>query len=263
MPPPPHIGPSSDPAGGGRHAGVVGVRRPRRRDRALDEAAAEHARLALGGIVEHARLARRHAVLAGDEIDLDALPRPAQPGRLRGPCGADLDEDLLPAGAQRVIDAALAQPIDVAQLHPACAQRCTRPDHDPARRGIEPHHIKRMARGDAEPAALTDGEMNDPGMATEYAAIEVDDIARLGGAGLEPLDHLGVAARRHEADVLAVVLGGHRELELARKLARLRLGPVAEREAQYVELLARGGEQEITLVTLRFTGTVESTTAAA
>ena len=71
-----------------------------------------------------------------------------------------------------------------------------------------------------------------------------------GGARLQPLDHIGVVPGRHEADVLAVVLVGDRQPELARKLARLGLGALAEREAQHVELLARGAEQEIALVAL-------------
>ena len=51
--------------------------RHRRGDRAADEAAAEHARLALGRVVEHAGLAGRHAVLAVDQFDLDAARLPA------------------------------------------------------------------------------------------------------------------------------------------------------------------------------------------
>ena len=88
-----------------------------------------------------------------------------------------------------------------------------------------------MAGGDAEAAPLADGEMDDAVMRAEHAAVEIDDVAGLGGPGPQALDHLGVAAGRHEADVLAVVLVGDRERESARKLARLRLGPVAERKA--------------------------------
>src|SRR5262249_62201981 len=68
-------------------------------DRALDEAAAEHARLAFGRVVEHASLARRHAVLALEQIDLHAVRSPAQPGRLWRPRRAHLDGPLAPAGA--------------------------------------------------------------------------------------------------------------------------------------------------------------------
>jgi hypothetical protein len=216
----------SGPARGGRHAGVLHGRRSCRRDRALDEAAAEHARLALGRVVEHAGLSRRHAILAGNEVDFDAPACPAEPRRLRRPRRTNLDEDVLPARAKRLVDAALAQPIDIAQPHPAGAQRLARPDHHPARRGIEPHHIQRMARGDAEPAPLADGEMDDAGMRAEHAAVEIDDVAGLGRPRLESLNDLGVAARWYEADVLAVVLVGDRECELARKLARLGLGPL-------------------------------------
>src|SRR6185295_167874 len=230
-------------------------------DRALDEATAENARLAVGRIVEHAGLARGHSVLASNEIDLDALACPAQPRRLRRPGGADLDEHLLPAGAQGLVDASLAQPIHIAQPHPAGAQRRARPDHDPTRRGVEPDHVKRMARGDAEPAPLADGEMDDAGMRAEHAAVEIDDVTGLGRPRLKALYHLGVTARRHEADVLFVVLGGHRERKLARKVARLRLGPVSEWKAQQVELLASGGKKEIALVSLPFAGAVERAAA--
>src|SRR6185312_6367035 len=134
--------------------------------------------------------------------------------------------------------------------------------HDPTRRGVKPYHVKWMARGDAEPAALADSEMDDSGMRAENAAVEIDDVTGLGRTRLEALDHLGVAARRHEADVLAVVLVGHRERKLTRQLARLHLGPLSERKAQQVELLASGGEQEIALVALLFAGAVQRAAAS-
>ncbi len=79
--------------------------------------------------------------------------------------------------------------------------------------------------------------------------------------GLQPLDHVGVAPGRHEADVLAVLLVGDREAELARELAHARLRQAAEREAQHVELLARGGEQEIALVAVGLVRAVERVAA--
>ena len=85
-------------------------------------------------------------------------------------------------------------------------------------------------------------------MLPEHAAGEVDDLARRRRARPQPLDHVGIVAGRHEADVLAVLLVGDRKTELARQLAHARLRQAAEREAQHVELLARGGEQEIALV---------------
>ena len=99
-----------------------------------------------------------------------------------------------------------------------------------------------MAGGDAEPAPLPDREVDDAVVAAEHAAGEIDDVARLGGARPQAFDHLGIAAGRHEADVLAVVLVGDRKPEAARELPRLGLGALAEREAQQLELLARGRE---------------------
>ena len=94
-------------------------------------------------------------------------------------------------------------------------------------------------------------------MGAEHAAVEIDDVTRLRGTRLEPLDHLGVAAGRHEADVLAVVLVGDGKAEAARQVARLRLGHVAERKANELELFTRGGEQEVALITLLVAGAVE------
>src|SRR5271165_2519903 len=232
-------------------------RRQRGSNGAADEAAAENARLALCRVVENTRLPGRNALLGVHEIDLDAVGAPAQPCRLRRPRGAHLDEDFVPARAERVIDRAFAQPVDVAQPDPAGAQLVARPDHHAARRGIEPHYIERPPRRDAEPAPLADGEMDDAGMRAEHATLAVDDLARLGGAGLETLDDFAVAARGHKADVLAVALLRDRQTEPARKLPRLRLGHVAERKTQELELLARGGEQEIALVALRLARAIE------
>src|SRR6267154_5331645 len=61
-------------------------RSPRRsipRGRALDESAAEHARLSRRRVVEHAGLARRNALFAGNEFDFVSTVHGAQPGRLR------------------------------------------------------------------------------------------------------------------------------------------------------------------------------------
>src|SRR5258707_6948931 len=103
--------------------------------------------------------------------------------------------------------------------------------------------------------------MDDAGMPAKDAAIQIDDVARFGRAGLEPLDHIGVTAGWHEADVLAVVLVGDRETEAARQLPSLRLRPVAKRKAQHLELLARGGKQEIALVALFLAGAIKRAAA--
>src|SRR5262245_19552446 len=118
-----------------------------------------------------------------------------------------------------------------------------------------------MTGCDAKPAALAHGEVNDAGVAAEYPDFKIDDIAGLGSAGLETLYHLCVAAGWHEADVLAVVLVGDRKAEAARQLPSLRLGLVAEGEAQHLKLLARGGKQEIALIALFLTGPVKRAAA--
>src|SRR5262249_2603038 len=75
-------------------------------------------------------------------------------------------------------------------------------------------------------------------------------------------DNVAIAPRGNEADVLAVVLVGNGETEPAGKLAGLRLGHIAERKAQEVELLARGGKQEIALIALRLARLIKRPAAA-
>src|SRR5262249_23734714 len=115
---------------------------------------------------------------------------------------------------------------------------------------------------DTEPAALADGEMDDSGMRAKHGAVEVNNLAGFGGTGLEALDHLGIAAGRHEADVLAVVLVGDRQAKAARQLARLGLALVTQRETQQLQLLPRRRKQEIALITLLLAGAIERATTA-
>ena len=91
-------------------------------------------------------------------------------------------------------------------------------------------------------------------MPAEHAAVEIDDVAGLDRVRPQAADDVGVAAGRHEADVLAVLLVGDLETEATRQFARLGLGHVAERKAQVIELLARGREQEIALVAIGIGG---------
>src|SRR5260370_31096199 len=92
--------------------------------------------------------------------------------------------------------------------------------------------------------------MNDALVPADGAAVEIDDIARQKRVRPQPADDVGIASRRHEADVLAVMLVRHCEAEAPRQFARLLLGHVAQWKAQIVELLARRREQEITLVAI-------------
>ena len=92
--------------------------------------------------------------------------------------------------------------------------------------------------------------MNDALMPADDVAVEIDDVAGLDRIRPQPADDVGIAPGRHEADVLAVLLVRDLEAEAPRQFARLRLGHVAERKAQIIELLARGREQEIALVAI-------------
>ena len=106
-------------------------------------------------------------------------------------------------------------------MEPPRRQRLARADDDAPPGRIEMDDVERLAGGDADAAPLADGEMDDAGMAAEHPPVDMDDVAGLGGARLQPLDHVGIAAARHEADVLAVVLLRDGEPELARRLARV------------------------------------------
>ena len=74
---------------------------------------------------------------------------------------------------------------------------------------------------------------------------------------MQSLDHVGIAAAWHKTDVLAVLLVGDRKPEAARQFAGLGFAAIAEREAQQIELRARGGKQEIALVALGLAGAVK------
>ena len=151
----------------------------------------------------------------------------------------------------------VAEPIHVAQFEASRAQRFARTDHDLPRRGIEPEHIERLLRRHANPLPLADRVIDDPAMAAENPAVDMDDVPRLGGSRAQALDHFRVAPGGHETDVLAVRLLRHFEAEVSCQLARRILVERAEREPQEGKLLARGGEQEIALVALLVGGAVK------
>ncbi len=124
------------------------------------------------------------------------------------------------------------------------------------------HDIERVASGDANAAALADRVMHDAFMAAEHAAVDVDDIAGIGGFRLELRNDVRIFALRYEADVLAVLLVGHREAQFFGNSTGFRLGHAAEREAQIVDLLLRGGEKEIALVLVGIDRTIEGAVRA-
>src|SRR5262249_55822062 len=152
----------------------------------------------------------RDALLARDQLDLVIAVAAAQPRGLRRARRAHAHEDLETL-ADGAVERAVADPVDVAQANSIHPQRLARTDPDAARRGVELHHIERMAGGDAEPLALADREMRNALMAAEHAAIEIRDVAGLHRIRLETADDVGVAAGGYEADVLTVMLVGDRK----------------------------------------------------
>src|SRR3984957_13699451 len=80
---------------------------------ALDETAAEYARLAGSGIVEHTGLPRGNALLARDQFDfIAAVFARAQPRRLRR-TGRSHPHENLETLADRAIERAVTDPVDV------------------------------------------------------------------------------------------------------------------------------------------------------
>jgi hypothetical protein len=190
---------------------------------------------------------------AGDQFDFIAAVDRTQPRPLRRPCRAHAHEHL-DAVADDAVQRTVADPVDVAQFDTIHPQRLARSHHDAAAGGIELDDVERRSRRDAQSLALADGEMNDALMPADDVAAEIDDVAGLDRAGLQPTDDVGVAPGRHEADILAVLLVGDFKFEAPRQFAHLGLAHVAERKAQIIELLGRGCEQEITLVAIAVGG---------
>ncbi|MPL79216.1 hypothetical protein SDC9_25091 [bioreactor metagenome] len=219
-----------------------------------DPAAAKDARAA--GFVEDTGLTGADALLGVEQLDL-RLGRAQRPqDRLARRAGrADLDRDMpFRLRGERFI----AKPVDLAHRDDAGGERLLRADDHPPRLGIEPDDVKRLAAADAEPAALADGVMDHAAMRAQHLARQIDDLARIGGARAQLLDHAGIAAVRHEADVLAVGLVGDRQAVFRGERPGLGLrGEMAEREAQEGQLLGRGREQEIALVAVRIGGAMK------
>jgi len=180
--------------------------------------------------------------------------RPFDPRRHRRHCRAHLD-----GHAMRLVRGLhVPEPIHVVQRKCRHRQGGARTDDDAGRLGIDADDIKRRRiAADVQPAALADGKIDDPVMAAEDAAVEVDDIAGLDRAGTEPGDQRRIVPGRHEADVLAVGLVRHRQGETRRQGTCFRLGHLAEGKAQEIELVAGRREQEIALVAAGVDGAVK------
>ena len=122
--------------------------------------------------------------------------------------------------------------------------------------------IERFARGDTDATALADGVAQDAVMPAKHPAVDMDDVAGIGGCGLQLCDDVGILALRHEADVLTVLLGGYNEAHLFSHGSYVRLGQTAKGKAQVVDLRLRGGKQEIALVAIGIDRTIQGAMGA-
>ena len=185
-----------------------------------------------------------------------------QHGRARRACRAHPRENIEPV-ARQGSERHIAEPVDVAQVDAACLQRLPRADDHARALRVQMDDVERLAQRDADAAALADRVMDDAVVAAEHAPVDMDDVARRGRSRLQLGDDVEIAPLRHEADVLAVGLGGDRHAHLPGERADLGLGHAAERKAQIVHLFLRGREQEIALVAIGVERPVERPVAAA
>jgi len=111
--------------------------------------------------------------------------------RLRRTGRADFRVDIALAVGERPI----AQPVHLAQLDPMRQQRFARADDHFALSSVDAHDIKWLGRGDADPASLADGVVDDAVVPAELAPVDMHDVARLRRIGAQFLDNIGVAAR--------------------------------------------------------------------
>ncbi len=117
--------------------------------------------------------------------------------------------------------------------------------------GIQMHYIKWLTRCNTDTAALTNGIMHDAFMTPQNTAIDMYDIARGRCFRLQLGNNVRIFALRHETNVLAILLLRNRQPHLFCNFADLRLRQMSKREAQIINLVLRGGKEEIALIAIR------------
>ena len=226
-----------------------------------DETAAEHTCRVAVVRIEDAGLSGGDAAFAIDQLNPSfaaLMMQDRRAGRARRPdLGVNLD-----TAFGNIRQGIIAQPVDVAQIDFAGLERLARTDNDARIARIEMHDIERIARRNTNAAALADRIMDNAFMAPEHTAIDMDDIAGVGGFRLQLGNNIGIFALRHKADVLAVLLIGNGQAEFLGNGAGFRLGQAAEREAQIIDLFLRGGEKEVALVLVGVDRTEEGAVGA-
>ena len=95
------------------------------------------------------------------------------------------------------------------------AEIVARSDHDLRRLGLDRQHVERLGRRQAQALALADREAMHAGVRAEHAAVVVDHRAGPRRLRRLALDERRVVAVGHEADLLAVGLLRHVQLQAA------------------------------------------------
>ena len=163
---------------------------------------------------------------------MDAAP-PPPPTRGRQGAGAVAQLD-------RVDRAAVAVQDRVADADAALLQLGPGADGDGVGGGVGGEHVERLRRGDADPAALADGEVVVAAVAAEGAAGGVDDRAVALAQAAVAAEEAALALAGEEAEVLALGLAGDGEAVAGGDLPHLGLGQLGQREAE-ARRAARGG----------------------
>lgn len=228
--------------------------------RATNRAAAKDARAIAAMCVKHAGLSRCDTFLPAENFDGEAICMAREQCLFRRAGGAHTRENLQPLRGQ-IVQLIIADPVEIAQWNMADRQSFARADNHFRALRIDAHHIKRLACGNAETATLPDGEADDAIMLAHQAAIEMTDRAGMRGFRTQFTHQFGIIAGRDEADILTVGLVGNGEADLARHLARFGFGHASKRKAQTIELILRGGEQEIALVAIKIGRTEQAAIA--
>ena len=198
----------------------------------------------------------KNAILAFQQLNPHLIALTLQKRGHRCAGGADFNEDIQ-SRFRNFCQSAITQPVDVAQDQRFCGQKRAWADNHLCFCRIKAQHIERFAAGNAEPATLADGIVNNALMLAQNLSADMNDLARLHGFRLQPFDDFCIFSAGHKTNILTVGFVGYGKAELPGELTHFRLGHVAQRKAQEFELFGCGGKEEIALVAVRVSGAVE------
>jgi flagellar hook-length control protein FliK len=217
----------------------------------LDGPAAEHAGVWPIVFVEHAGLTGRDSFFRRKQLDENLICLAAQQTCTGCPRGAHAHGHI-DALCRDMIQWTVTNPVDLAQGNTTRRQSLSRPHDDALAIGINPHDVKRRASRNAQTLALADGVADHALMATQHAAIKMQNLAGFRSTRAQFLDQFLIASGWHKTDVLAVRLVRDLKAVLVGQRPRLGLAlQVSQREAQQIQLLLRRGIKEIALVAIR------------